>query len=165
MREEREEAELTDVARLVGRLLRQVRGPMDDMPEAVHAMLGAPGLGNRHLAPLIALAVDGPASVGTLAGRIGLGATTTSQLVNELHRAGLLERREDDADRRRMIVSVAEPHRSLIEHCARLRMAPLRHALDTLPAGRRREFIGTLDEVVSAMEAAGGDADGRPAAS
>ena len=72
-------------------------------------------LGERHVAPLVALVIGGPASVSELAERIGQTPATTSLLVGELSRAGFVERREDDADRRRTIVSIDE---SIEEGCA-----------------------------------------------
>ncbi|MGW2225675.1 MarR family winged helix-turn-helix transcriptional regulator [Streptomyces formicae] len=138
--------------RLVTRFTRRVRDSQEAAPEALRALLGDAGLANRHLEPLISLAMDGPASVGELAERLSLGPTTTSQLVNELHRGGLVARVEDDADRRRTIVSVLEPHRSLIEQCARLRLAPLYDALAGISPSARKDFIRTWQLVVAACE-------------
>ncbi|MFJ2768992.1 MarR family winged helix-turn-helix transcriptional regulator [Streptomyces sp. NPDC087300] len=144
--------DVRDLVRLVTRFTRRVRDPGEAAPAALRALLGDAGLANRHMEPLISLAMDGPASVGELAERLALGPTTTSQLVNELHRGGLVARTEDDADRRRTIVSVLEPHRSLIEQCARLRLAPLHDALARLSPAARKDFIRTWQLVVAACE-------------
>lgn len=144
--------DLKALVRLFTRLVRRVRDPGEDAPEALRVLLGDAGLANRHLAPLISLAMDGPSSVGELAERLALSPNTTSQLVNELHRGGLVKRTEDDIDRRRTIVSVEEPHRSLIEHCARLRLAPLRRALEQLTPDSRQDFVRSLRVMVDVLE-------------
>lgn len=144
--------DLKSLVRLFTRVMKQVRDPAQDAPGRLRDLLGDAGLANRHLAPLISLAVDGPAAVGELAQRLALSPNTTSQLVNELHRGGLVRRIEDDLDRRRTIVSVGEPHRSLIEHCARLRLAPLRRALDRLTPPERTAFLRAMRIVAETLE-------------
>ncbi|MEV0277010.1 MarR family winged helix-turn-helix transcriptional regulator [Streptomyces sp. NPDC050610] len=144
--------DLKALMRLMARFLRHVRDPDEDVPEELRALLSGAGLSNRHLAPLVSLAMDGPASVGELAERMALGATTTSQLVNELHRGALVRRAEDERDRRRTIVSVEEPHRPLVERCARARTEPLRQALGQLTPAARRDFIRSWRVMVDVCE-------------
>ncbi|MGG7571362.1 MarR family transcriptional regulator [Streptomyces sirii] len=50
---------------------------------------------------------DGPMTVNELAARLQVAPTTVSLLVGELGRKGILERREDQADRRRRIIGIA----------------------------------------------------------
>src|ERR1700692_3813731 len=71
-------------------------------------------LGPRHMPAMLAVAAAGPLSVTELARRLGLGLSTTSAIVGDLSRAGLLERAEDDADRRRTIVRVHEDYSQLL---------------------------------------------------
>src|SRR5580700_6116439 len=47
-------------------------------------------LGKRHLPALLTVTFSGSLSVSELAARVGLGLSTTSTLVGELSRAGLL---------------------------------------------------------------------------
>jgi DNA-binding MarR family transcriptional regulator len=101
-------------------------------------------LGDRHVAPLIALTISGPASVGELAERIGLTMGTTSLLVGELSRAGLVDRREDEADRRRTIVSVSEPIESMAGPWLRETLRPLRRGLNRMSARQRDQFMDGL---------------------
>lgn len=118
-------------------------------------------LGPRHFPLLLTLALEGESTVGELAGRIGLAPATTSLLANELNRAGLLERREDDRDRRRTIVSVPKQHRAVIEEHARQRIAPLQRALDRLGSRRSTELVAALRLLVEELdtEAAAGGAE------
>src|SRR5271167_4581001 len=67
-------------------------------------------LGKRHGSALLAVAAVEPIGVSELAKRLGLLLSSTSTLVGELSRAGLIERREDERDRRRTIVRVHEDY-------------------------------------------------------
>jgi DNA-binding MarR family transcriptional regulator len=98
--------------------------------------------------PLFALAMGGPASVGELAERIDLAPTTTSLLVNELSRVGLVERKEDDHDRRRTIVDVSEHVRAPLAEHASKRVAMVKRALDRLEPEARAHFVQGLRALV-----------------
>jgi DNA-binding MarR family transcriptional regulator len=98
-------------------------------------------LGPRHMPALLAVAAAGSLNVSELARRLGLGLSTTSAIAGQLSRAGLLERAEDDADRRRTIVRLADPHRDVIGTWAEQALAPLRGTLERLPARARTHFI------------------------
>src|ERR1700730_7079016 len=58
------------------------------------------GLGKRHASALLAVAATEPIGVSELAKRLGLLLSSTSTIVGELSRAGLLQRGEDDEGRR-----------------------------------------------------------------
>ena len=98
-------------------------------------------LGDRHVAPLVALIISGPASVSELAERIGLTLGTTSLLVGELSRAGLVERREDESDRRRTIVSIQESFEEVMRPSLEEILRPLASGLDRMSAAQRAHFM------------------------
>lgn len=110
-------------------------------PEPLQRAFEAGTLGPRHIPVLFSLALEGPATVSELAGRIALAPTTTSLLVNELSRAHLVDRREDDNDRRRTIVSLPDEVRPLMEVRAQERAEPLRRTLERLQPEARAHFI------------------------
>jgi DNA-binding MarR family transcriptional regulator len=101
-------------------------------------------LGERHVAPLVALVIGGPASVSELAERIGLTPATTSLLVGELSRAGFVERREDEDDRRRTIVSIDQSIEDVVRPSLDQTLAPLDRALARMPVAQRRHFMDGL---------------------
>jgi DNA-binding MarR family transcriptional regulator len=101
-------------------------------------------LGERHVAPMIALAIAGPASVSELAERIGLTPATTSLLVGELSRAGFVQRQEDEADRRRTIVSVDKSIEDVVRPSLGQTLEPLDRALARMSAPQRRHFMDGL---------------------
>jgi DNA-binding MarR family transcriptional regulator len=88
-------------------------------------------------AAAVRAAMGGPASVGELAVRLDLAPTTTSLLVNELSRVGLVDRTEDDGDRRRTIVDVRGDLKAPLVELASKRVASVRRALDRLEPDAR----------------------------
>jgi DNA-binding MarR family transcriptional regulator len=117
--------------------LKQSSPPPQELRDA--ATRGS--LGPRHMPALLAVAAAGPLSVSELARRLGLGLSTTSAIVGQLSRAGLLERAEDEADRRRTIVRLHDDYRDVIGKWAERALAPLRATLERLPARARAQFI------------------------
>jgi DNA-binding MarR family transcriptional regulator len=98
-------------------------------------------LGKRHATALLAVAAVEPIGVSELAKRLGLLLSSTSTIVGELSRAGLLERAEDDQDRRRTIVRVHEDYRDAMEGWLDVALAPVRHTLERLPPQARAHFM------------------------
>jgi DNA-binding MarR family transcriptional regulator len=140
------------VLRLLGALNRGTRPRGDSLPEPLRTAFSEGSLGPRHMPPLFALTMGGPASVGDLAARINLAPTTTSLLVNELSRAGLVERREDDGDRRRTIVDVSEQIRGPLTEYASARVAVVKRALARLEPEARVHFVQGLRALVEESE-------------
>jgi DNA-binding MarR family transcriptional regulator len=98
-------------------------------------------LGKRHASALLAVAAAEPIGVSELAKRLGLLLSSTSTLVGELSRAGLLERAEDDEDRRRTIVRVHEDYRDAMEGWLEVALAPVRNTLERLSPQARAHFM------------------------
>jgi DNA-binding MarR family transcriptional regulator len=120
--------------RLVGRVKRT------PVPERLRSL----SLTARHLSLLSYLLFDGPLGVNDLARRLEVAPTTVSLMVGDLSRQGVVERREDDADRRRTIVSISEAHRPAIENWLASGARAWRKALEPLTPTERRLFIDTL---------------------
>jgi len=120
--------------RLVGRAKR-IR-----VPEELDSLALAP----RHLSLLSYLLFDGPMTVNELAARLEVAPTTVSLMVGELSRKGILERREDEADRRRRIVSIAARMRPAIDAWLAPGAAAWRDALAPLTPDQRRIVVDAL---------------------
>jgi DNA-binding MarR family transcriptional regulator len=120
--------------RLVGRAKRL------PVPAALQSLDLAP----RHLSLLAYLLFDGPLSVNELAERLEVAPTTVSLMVGELSRKGVVERREDDADRRRTIVSIAAANHAAVDAWLARGAQAWRKALEPLTPEQRRMFIDTL---------------------
>jgi DNA-binding MarR family transcriptional regulator len=120
--------------RIVGRAKRA------KVPDELQSMSLAP----RHLSLLAYLLFDGAMTVNELAGRLEVAPTTVSLMVGDLSRKGLLERREDDADRRRTIVSIAGRHLSSIQEWLGHGVSAWRQALEPLTPEQRQVVVETL---------------------
>lgn len=110
------------------------------VPEALRSFSLAP----RHLSLLSYLLFDGPMTVNELAARLQVAPTTVSLLVGDLSRQGILERREDEADRRRRIISIAADQQRAITAWLAPGAAAWRKALAPLTPDQRQMFIETL---------------------
>jgi DNA-binding MarR family transcriptional regulator len=109
-------------------------------------------LAPRHLALLALLLLDGPLTVSDLAAKLGVAPTTVSLLVGDLSRKGVLERREDDADRRRRIVDIGADSRPAISQWLSPSARAWRQALAPLDPAQRRMVVDTLLAFESAVE-------------
>lgn len=98
-------------------------------------------LGKRHATALLAVAAAEPISVSELAKRLGLLLSSTSTIVGELSRAGMVERAEDEEDRRRTIVRVHEDYRAAMDGWLAMALAPIRETLKRLPPRARANFM------------------------
>lgn len=137
-----QDAEADDAIRSLLLLMPRVVGRAKKMP--VPEEFRPVHLTPRHLSLLACLLFDGPTSVNDLAAKLEVAPTTVSLMVSRLSREGILERREDDADRRRKIVSIAEGHRGAISAWLGGSAAAWREALSPLTPEERRLFVRTL---------------------
>jgi DNA-binding MarR family transcriptional regulator len=101
----------------------------------------AGSLGARHVAALVSLSVQGPATVTELAKRLDIKLNHASLVVRELGRAGLLDRREDDTDHRRVIVSIATARAEQVAETAARVSSPIRDFLTTIDPDEADRFI------------------------
>ncbi|WP_432052724.1 MarR family winged helix-turn-helix transcriptional regulator [Streptomyces xiamenensis] len=120
--------------RMVGRAKRI------QVPEALQSMALAP----RHLSLLSYLLLDGPLTVNDLAARLEVAPTTVSLLVSELSRKDILERREDQADRRRRIIGITDTMRPAIAQWLSPGATAWRTAVEPLTPEQRRLFVDTF---------------------
>jgi len=101
-------------------------------------------LGPRHFPALMVIVTRQPLTVGALAGLLHFSLATTSQLVADLDRAGLVQRRQDQADRRRTLVEVSPHNAAAVQEWYASRAEPLRRALERLTPAERRSIISSL---------------------
>jgi DNA-binding MarR family transcriptional regulator len=120
--------------RMVGRAKRI------PIPDELRSFALAP----RHLSLLSYLLFDGPMTVNELADRLEVAPATVSLMVGELSRKGILERQEDENDRRRRIVSITDKHRPAINDWLARGATAWQNALAPLTPDQRQMFIDTL---------------------
>jgi DNA-binding MarR family transcriptional regulator len=133
------------VRELLGLFAGIIKGLKEDReeekPEELKRAFEEGSLGERHFPPLIVLSLEGPLSVSELAERVGLTVSTTSLLVGELSKAGLVDRREDERDRRRTIVSLSEEMRKVAEPRIQEHLQPFKRTLERLSPAARAHFM------------------------
>ncbi|MFI1179976.1 MarR family winged helix-turn-helix transcriptional regulator [Streptomyces sp. NPDC020799] len=136
--------EETEAIGLVPLLAPYIRQATAEMPDELRTVFETHNLTARHGAVLPQLIAEQPLAVSELAQRLRLSLSTTSELVGALDRAGLVERREDPANRRRTLVAVAEHRLPVVEAFIATRSRPLLRALDSLSPRDRAGFIAGL---------------------
>lgn len=115
-----------------------------EMPDQLARLFSTHGLTARHGAVLAQLSGGEAISVTDLARRMKVSLSTASELVGELSRAGLVERREDPANRRRTLVTLAGAHQDAVRSFVAQRAAPLLRVLDGLTSRDREGFARGL---------------------
>lgn len=136
------------------RLLR-VQRHRDVLPRRIQDLLGSGFLAPRHVGALVVIAMDGPLTVSELASSEGLALSTASLLVTQLSQVGLVERREDEHDRRRTVVSVAPAYRRDSEAALESKLAPLRRALARMGSRRAAALLQGMAILVEEISGAG----------
>ncbi|AIG74072.1 Hypothetical protein AJAP_05765 [Amycolatopsis japonica] len=137
-----EDMEVDDAVRALLLLMPRMvgRAKRIKIPEELQSLSLAP----RHLSLLSYLLFDGPMTVNELAERLEVAPTTVSLMVGELSKKDVLDRREDEADRRRRIVAITERMRPAIDGWLAQGARAWQKALAPLSPAERRTFIDTL---------------------
>jgi len=145
------------------RLVRAFR-LSEGLPKRVEVLLATGDLAPRHLTAFAVIALEGPLTVSELANREGLALSTASLLVTQLAEVGLVERREDTADRRRTVVSVAPEHRQESEAVLESKLAPLRRAVVRMGAARAEAMLEALTILAEELSCGTDEAEKKAAA-
>ena len=95
-------------------------------------------------------------TVGALARHLEVTLAAASLVAAELARAGVVERREDAADRRRTLLRVAPDHQAWVRDLIEGWSDPMRRFLGGLAPEERRAFLRQLGLLAGEMSAAAG---------
>lgn len=131
-----------DLLRQVNRFIRA--GDLDD-----------PTLGELTMAQvrvLFRLRNNGPMTSGGLASQLGVTLPTVTSVVDRLVGHGLVERRDDPDDRRRVIVALSPAGSALAERIQQGRRARLAAAVDALEPAQRQCLVEGLSFLVAAID-------------
>jgi len=132
------------VARLAPLLPQLVLAYQRRAGEIPAVLRDAGQLGQRHVGMLIMLAISGPLSVSDLAQRTEMTVAHASLVVGELARAGLIERDHDQADRRRIIVSLSDAAKPAVAEMRHRSAEPVIAFLRQLEESQAEAFISNL---------------------
>jgi DNA-binding MarR family transcriptional regulator len=106
-----------ELADRLGYLFKHAHARLTDLTSAALAPLGVSG---RQLAVLLVIAEQPSGSQLGIATRMGLDRTTMVTLIDDLERAGLVQRSPDPADRRRNVVDLTTQGRKTTRQGAAL---------------------------------------------
>jgi DNA-binding MarR family transcriptional regulator len=134
--------DLRELRGLIRRVLRGLR--------ARHGPLHRRG-GRRQSGLVAYLASEGPATVSELAEALGVSLPAASTLTRALEERGLVERREDPADRRRTVVALDERTAAEVREWVAARDRPFEQALAALDEGERAGFLKGLHALADAL--------------
>lgn len=106
---------------------------------------------------LIVLYNQGERSLTELAAGLAVSLPSASELVDRLADRGLVERTTDPADRRRIVISLAEPAIAYGRRIHDLRRAQARAALASMPDDEHECFVRSLRTLATTLASANGN--------
>jgi DNA-binding MarR family transcriptional regulator len=95
----------------------------------------------------------GPLTVTALQARLSRAQASTSQLVTQLERRGLVERRADPADGRRTLVGLSLRGRRQMARLDQVRRQGFESVVAALPPAVRRQLVDALRTTLDALAA------------
>ncbi|WP_158542841.1 MarR family winged helix-turn-helix transcriptional regulator [Phytoactinopolyspora halophila] len=124
------------------RLLIEVRDPALD--EA--------GIGREQWQILRMLADGEGHAMGEVSDMFGLPGATATRLVDSLAQRMLVYRRHDELDRRRVLIYLAEPGRTMLDHVQSSMLGRADALLAGIDPGERAELVRLLGRAVSTSD-------------
>jgi DNA-binding MarR family transcriptional regulator len=137
--------------------LRVRKSAPENLPEnsLIEAVRANGTLAPRHLIAIAVISIAGELTVSELADSEGIAVSTASLLVTKLVDAGLVVRREDAQDRRRIWLSVHPSYRAEAEAILEQRLSPLRRVYERFTPSQMAttlQVLGALAEELRYIE-------------
>jgi DNA-binding MarR family transcriptional regulator len=107
---------------------------------------------------LVMVASRGPLNLGAVATGLGVHSSNATRLVERLVVAGLLDRRDDPADRRNLLLELTAAGRELVDNVMDHRRAAIVKILERMPSSRRRTLAAGLRSFAEAGDEVSDDA-------
>jgi DNA-binding MarR family transcriptional regulator len=104
----------------------------------------------RHFGTLTALTATGPISQAELARHVGLSGASMVQIIDDLEKRGLVERKRLASDRRTQVLHLQPGVPEVLAEAARLAAEMTEPLLGVLSAARRKRLLVLLQRVVTA---------------
>ncbi len=125
-------------------IVAHVRALRRDLLRASADDIARSGLTGPQVSVMAHLVMNGPATVTELARELGIGHSTVSGIVDRLQARGLVQRVQDDADRRYTRISVTEKVDRYIENMEVGAFGRLATALGNATSEQRRTICDGL---------------------
>jgi DNA-binding MarR family transcriptional regulator len=91
---------------------------------------------------------DGPLPAGRLAEQLGISPTSLTRVLDRLETRGLIERRHDDSDRRRISVRLRPDGLRLVSAISLLRGSPIQRSVEAMSKTERQQLMDSLQRLV-----------------
>jgi DNA-binding MarR family transcriptional regulator len=140
---------LPQVAELLTALNAELMGPSMG---AVLQILQGSNLSMPRLVALFYLRYKGSATISELSEHLNLALGTTSQAIDQLVQAGLVERREEAQDRRHKLVTLTAVGREITVQVRQLRLDEATRRLADLPSELVARLGSALADVLDALQ-------------
>ncbi len=121
------------------------------------AALAQVGLSAAQLFVLSELGKTPRLSLGELAERTRTDQSSVSVVITRLVEAGLVSRKRDEEDGRRLVLQLTRAGRAALKNAPRVAQEELIRILDRLPAAERKRFADTFRKILDEL---GGPATG-----
>lgn len=92
---------------------------------------------------------QGPQPAGQLGRMVGLSPASITHMLDRLEERGLVSRQRSVGDRRCVEVQPTEEGLHVVGDASLVRGTPIAEAMQAMPAERRRQLAGLLDELVA----------------
>jgi DNA-binding MarR family transcriptional regulator len=92
-----------------------------------------------------------PRSLGQLGADLVLAPPSMTRLIDRLEERGLIERRRDDEDRRKVLATITPEGRRLVSAIPFLEGTPIRTAVDRMTAADRERIASAMREFNAAV--------------
>jgi DNA-binding MarR family transcriptional regulator len=112
------------------------------------------GLTTTQCHPLLEIDKVGHSNLGDLAQTLGIDSSTMSRTIDGLVRAGLIDRRPDAEDRRRVVLTLTTVGKRLCDDINGRNNVFYGGVLDRLPEAGRASAVSAFEDLVSALERA-----------
>lgn len=99
---------------------------------------------------LVILASNGSMSLGQLADAAHIHLTRASRMCDRMVKLGLIDRADDPADRRQVVLNLTTAGQELVDVVMSARRAAISPVLTKMPRHRRNELISLLNEFTAA---------------
>jgi DNA-binding MarR family transcriptional regulator len=101
---------------------------------------------------LVVIASRGPQNLAAVAQGLGVHSSNATRACDKLVEAGLLDRSDDPADRRNLILRLTASGEELVETMNKARRASIAGILERVPVHRREHLTAALLEFVDAAD-------------
>jgi DNA-binding MarR family transcriptional regulator len=113
---------------------------------------GGTAITMRQYQTLILLSVHGHLTGSELCDKLMLAASTCTELVNRLLQLGLVEKHNEEVDRRQVGIQLTGPGREVMEQRQRDMVLMFDHLLERFDSGETAELVGAFEKIDALLQ-------------